>query len=94
LQPGGHRFEPGILHQTASSFPLPAFSWRGTEANGIERKLAARAALKMAGSRKLAAGSFEALLQLNILQTVVFPTTHLSIVTRMSNSGLQCAEKD
>jgi len=48
----------------------------------------------MAGSRKLAAGSFDALLQLNILQTVVFPTTHLSIVTRMSNSGLQCAEKD
>jgi hypothetical protein len=68
LQPGGHRFEPGILHlMLASSFPQPASSWKGTKGRGeveclqasLGMKLAAQAALLELAAERWQLGSFE-----------------------------------
>ena len=60
MQPGGHRFEPGILHQ------VQTVRLESIESGSVRWK-AGRAETLPANPEK-----FVALLQLNILQTVVF----------------------
>ena len=72
MQPGGHRFEPGILHQ---------HGFLESRLHGAER------------DRKIEKVS--ALLQLNILQTVVFSDhkyTH-AVCKELSRAGMRGAER-
>ena len=91
MQPGGHRFETGILHQPSPSAAHAAAS-AGQASLRTARRLkiverAERGNARMSGSSKFAAAMAGAevrfaelddvLSQLNILQTVVF-----SVITK------------
>ncbi len=59
MQPGGHRFETGILHQV----------WSSLHRAGRTRKIGSG---RLSAQRSWPLQNNSALLQLNILQTVVF----------------------
>ena len=88
MQPGGHRFEPGILHQPFANRSLRwPLRWRAKRDDGatgewfresVERGDAQEPLAQVSRRQKTPAGRRRRgadvdLSQLNILQTVVFP---------------------